>query len=161
MALVEHLIAKIPDAALRKAIEREVTDPKKRLTWGLVFERHIAETTLLLDAPVRPGSVAWKRQGSKAASLPGPGSRGHGTGGSPRGRGRGGAGSVGPDAARQAGATASCRPWRPSATRRGGHVTTRDPEMDRRKDVLRAEINRRLEQEIEREPLFARRWQLD
>jgi hypothetical protein len=33
--------------------------------------------------------------------------------------------------------------------------------MDRRKDVLRAEINRRLEQEIEREPLFARRWQLD
>jgi hypothetical protein len=73
MALVEHLIAKIPDAALRKAIEREVTDPKKRLTWGLVFERHTAETTLLLDAPVRPGSVAWKRPGSKAASLPGPG----------------------------------------------------------------------------------------
>ena len=51
MALVEHLIAQIPDAALRKAMEREVADLKKRLTWGLVFERHIPETALLLARP--------------------------------------------------------------------------------------------------------------
>lgn len=65
MALVEHLISQIPDAALRKAIEREVADLKKRLTWGLVFERHIPETTLLLDAPVRPGAVVWERRATR------------------------------------------------------------------------------------------------
>jgi hypothetical protein len=31
VALVEQLMAKIPDDALRKALEREVTDLKKRL----------------------------------------------------------------------------------------------------------------------------------
>jgi adenine-specific DNA-methyltransferase len=65
LALVEHLISQIPDAALRKALEREVADLKKRLTWGLVFERHIPETTFLLDAPVRPGSVVWERRTTK------------------------------------------------------------------------------------------------
>lgn len=65
MALVEHLISQVPDPALRKALEREVADLKKRLTWGLVFERHIPETTFLFDAPVRPGSVAWERRTAK------------------------------------------------------------------------------------------------
>lgn len=65
MALVEHLIAQIPDAALRKAIEREVADLKKRLNWGLVFERHIPESTRLLDAPIKVGSVVWDRQSAK------------------------------------------------------------------------------------------------
>jgi adenine-specific DNA-methyltransferase len=65
MALVEHLIAQIPDAALRTAIEREVTDLKKRLTWGLVFERHIPESTRLLAAPIKVGSVVWERRSKK------------------------------------------------------------------------------------------------
>jgi len=65
LALVEHLIAQIPDPALRKAIEREVADLKKRLTWGLVFERHIPETTFLLDAPARAGSIVWERRSAK------------------------------------------------------------------------------------------------
>lgn len=65
LALVEHLISQIPDPALRNALEREVADLKKRLTWGLVFERHIPETTFLLDAPVRPGSVVWERRTTK------------------------------------------------------------------------------------------------
>lgn len=62
MALVEHLMSQIPDAALRKALEREVADLKKRLTWGLVFERHIPETTRLVQAPARPGAIVWDRQ---------------------------------------------------------------------------------------------------
>jgi adenine-specific DNA-methyltransferase len=65
VALVEQLMAKVPDDALRKALEREVADLKKRLNWGLVFERHIPETVRLLHAPVRPGSIVWERQATK------------------------------------------------------------------------------------------------
>ncbi len=62
MALVEDLIAQIPDAALRTAIEREVAVLKKRLDWGLVFERHLPENVRLLVAPIKVGSVVWERR---------------------------------------------------------------------------------------------------
>ena len=62
MALVETLIGKIGDPALSAALAREVGDLKKRLSWGLVFERHLPESTRLLAAPVKVGSVVWERR---------------------------------------------------------------------------------------------------
>lgn len=65
MALLEELIARILDPDLRRDIEREVGDLKGRVSWGLVFERHLPESTRLLTAPIKPGSVVWERRSSK------------------------------------------------------------------------------------------------
>ncbi len=65
MALIETLISQITDPALRDALAREVTDLKKRTAFGLVFERHLPETTRLLVAPIRPGAVVYERRSTK------------------------------------------------------------------------------------------------
>jgi len=65
MALIETLISQIPDPALREALAREVGDLKKRLNWGLVFERHLPESTRLLSAPIKVGTVVWERRSAK------------------------------------------------------------------------------------------------
>src|SRR4051812_32727182 len=62
MATVETLIAQIGDKALQDAVAREVAELKKRLDWGLVFERHLPENVRALSAPVRSGSVVWERR---------------------------------------------------------------------------------------------------
>ena len=62
MSAIDDLIAQIPDthAKLREHIQREANDLKKKLKgekkFGLVFERHLPERTLLQGAPVRVGS---------------------------------------------------------------------------------------------------------
>ncbi len=88
MALIESLISQITDQALREALSREVGDLKKRLNWGLVFERHIPESTRLLSAPIRVGTAVWERLGH-ASPLPGPRDRGSRPGRCARGQGRG------------------------------------------------------------------------
>jgi adenine-specific DNA-methyltransferase len=35
---------------------------KKRLDWGLVFERHLPENIRALSGPIKPGSVVWDRR---------------------------------------------------------------------------------------------------
>lgn len=65
MALLEELIARIPNADLRRDIEREVGDLKGKVSWGLVFERHLPESVRLLSAPIKPGSVVWERRATK------------------------------------------------------------------------------------------------
>ena len=62
MASIETLIAQIDDAALREKLGREVAEMKKRLDWGLVFERHLPENSRALTAPIKPGSVVWERR---------------------------------------------------------------------------------------------------
>jgi adenine-specific DNA-methyltransferase len=62
LALIEDLVNRIEDPALREALGREINALKKRLSWGLVFERHIPETTRLLRAPLKPGAVVWERR---------------------------------------------------------------------------------------------------
>jgi hypothetical protein len=62
MATIETLIEQIGDKALRDAVPREVGELKKRLDWGLVFERHPPENVRALAAPIRPGSVVWERR---------------------------------------------------------------------------------------------------
>jgi adenine-specific DNA-methyltransferase len=65
LALLEELIARVFDPDLRRDIEREVGDLKGRVSWGLVFERHLPESTRLLTAPIKPGSVVWERRSAK------------------------------------------------------------------------------------------------
>jgi len=62
MATIETLITQIDDPALRDKLAREVAEMKKRLDWGLVFERHLPENVRALSAPIRSGSVVWERR---------------------------------------------------------------------------------------------------
>ena len=62
MATIETLITQIDDPALRDRLAREVSEMKKRLDWGLVFERHLPENVRALAAPIKPGSVVWERR---------------------------------------------------------------------------------------------------
>lgn len=65
MATIETLIEQIDDKTLRDAVAREVGELKKRLDWGLVFERHLPENVRTPLAPVRVGSVVWERRSTK------------------------------------------------------------------------------------------------
>lgn len=69
MALIETLAEQIADPALRKALSREIAQLKKRLSWGLVFEQHIPETTLLLSGTIRPGTVVYERRSMAPQSF--------------------------------------------------------------------------------------------
>ncbi len=62
MATIETLITQVDDPALRGKLAREVAEMKKRLDWGLVFERHLPENVRALSAPIKPGSVVWERR---------------------------------------------------------------------------------------------------
>jgi adenine-specific DNA-methyltransferase len=62
MASVETLIGQIGDPVLRERLGGEVAELKKRLSWGLVFERHLPENTRLLVAPIRVGTAVWERR---------------------------------------------------------------------------------------------------
>lgn len=65
MALVEDLVSRIDDPELRADLAREIGEMKKHTQWGLVFERHVPETTRLIDAPVKVGCVVWERCSAK------------------------------------------------------------------------------------------------
>ena len=69
MARVEQLIEQIEDGALRRELEREVGLMKERLAWGLVFERHLPESTLVLNGPVKRGSIVYERRVRKPVRL--------------------------------------------------------------------------------------------
>jgi adenine-specific DNA-methyltransferase len=62
MASIETLIGQIADGELRDLLVREFASLKKRLDWGLVFERHLPENTRLLTGPVRIGTLVWERR---------------------------------------------------------------------------------------------------
>lgn len=55
MAAINDLIARIQDPELRMRIEKEVKDLTKQKKFGLVFENHIPEMTLLYDYPISCG----------------------------------------------------------------------------------------------------------
>lgn len=62
MASIDTLVNQIADATLRDKLAREVSEMKKRLAWGLVFERHLPENTRLLSAPIKIGTAVWERR---------------------------------------------------------------------------------------------------
>lgn len=55
MAAINDLITRIQDPELRMRIEKEVKDLTKQKKFGLVFENHIPEMTLLYDYPISRG----------------------------------------------------------------------------------------------------------
>ena len=55
MAAIYDLIARIQDHELRMRIEKEVKDLAKQKKFGLVFEKHEPEMTLLYDYPINRG----------------------------------------------------------------------------------------------------------
>lgn len=57
MAKLDDLIAQVPDAKLRNQLTQAAGELRRRKKFGLVFEQHIPETTVLPDATVRKGSV--------------------------------------------------------------------------------------------------------
>lgn len=66
LATIETLIEQITDKVLRDAVAREFAELKKRLDWGLVFERHLPENVRALSAPIKVGSVVWERRSAKS-----------------------------------------------------------------------------------------------
>ena len=58
MAVIDELINQIENADLRERIKEEVNKMAKQKTYGLVFEEHLPECTLLYDFPVKQGSIA-------------------------------------------------------------------------------------------------------
>ena len=55
MAAINDLIARIQDPDLRQRIEKEVKELTKQKKFGLVFENHVPEMTLLYDYPISRG----------------------------------------------------------------------------------------------------------
>lgn len=58
MAAIDDLLQKIQDPVLRERLSREIRKVTKRKKFGLVYEEHLPECTLLYDVPVRKGSRA-------------------------------------------------------------------------------------------------------
>lgn len=63
MAAIHDLLAQVQDQALRERIEKEVDRLSKTKKFGLVFEEHLPECTLLYDVPVTKGSSVAKKTG--------------------------------------------------------------------------------------------------
>ncbi len=55
MAKIDDLINKIDNRELRLLIEQELSKIQRKRKFGLVFEEHMPECTLLFDIPVRRG----------------------------------------------------------------------------------------------------------
>jgi adenine-specific DNA-methyltransferase len=55
MAAINDLIARIPDADIRQRLEKELKELTKQKKFGLVFEKHVPEMTLLYDYPISRG----------------------------------------------------------------------------------------------------------
>lgn len=56
MAVLDDLINKITDLELRKLIKNEVEKLNKQKKFGLVYEDHLPEFTILYDSPINIGS---------------------------------------------------------------------------------------------------------
>lgn len=61
MAAIDDLISQIPDKTLRERIRSEVCKIGKRKKFGLVFENHLPECTLLYDHDVIRGRLVARR----------------------------------------------------------------------------------------------------
>ena len=55
MAAINDLIAQIKDSDLRQRVTKEVKELTKHKKFGLVFENHVPEMTLLYDYPISRG----------------------------------------------------------------------------------------------------------
>ncbi len=63
MSAINDLISQIENSELRERIQREVDKMAKQKKFGLVFEEHLPECSLLYDVPVRKGSKVAQKNG--------------------------------------------------------------------------------------------------
>lgn len=63
MAAIHDLLAQVQDQELRERIEKEIEKLSKTKKFGLVFEEHLPECTLLYDVPVKKGGTVAKKSG--------------------------------------------------------------------------------------------------
>lgn len=63
MSKIDDLISKIEDVELRNRIYDEVRKLKKQKKFGLVYEEHLPEATILYDVPVKRGASIVRRDG--------------------------------------------------------------------------------------------------
>lgn len=64
MAAIHDLLAQVQDEALRARLEQEINRLSKTKKFGLVFEEHLPDCTLLYDIPVKRGSTVAKKTGA-------------------------------------------------------------------------------------------------
>jgi adenine-specific DNA-methyltransferase len=64
MALIDDLLERIGEPALQEAIRGEVQKLRSQKSFGLVFERHIPELTVVTDAPIKAGDRVRRRDRS-------------------------------------------------------------------------------------------------
>jgi adenine-specific DNA-methyltransferase len=61
MALIDELVKQVNDRALRDALTKEIEVLRDRIDFGLVFDRHIPETTTVGNTPIRVGIAVLRR----------------------------------------------------------------------------------------------------
>lgn len=61
MARIEDLVSEIKDSILRKEVRRALTEAKRQLRFGLVYEDHSPEVAVLYGLPIKVGSVVQLR----------------------------------------------------------------------------------------------------
>lgn len=66
MATINDLIEQISNPQLRERVKEEVSKLTKQKKFGLVYETHEPEMTLMYDAPVRVGSKVVKREDAES-----------------------------------------------------------------------------------------------
>lgn len=66
MAKLDDLIGQISDEDLRAELNAALRDLRRGKKFGLVFEEHIPEVTLLHNFPLRVGSVVYRRKDASA-----------------------------------------------------------------------------------------------
>ena len=70
MATINDLIEQISSPQLRERVREEVSKLTKQKKFGLVYETHEPEMTLMYDAPVRVGSKVVKREDTESKITP-------------------------------------------------------------------------------------------
>ena len=70
MATINDLIEQISNPQLRERVREEVSKLTKQKKFGLVYETHEPEMTLMYDAPVRVGSKVVKREDTESKITP-------------------------------------------------------------------------------------------
>lgn len=69
MARLDDLVARVAEPALRRELEAALADTKRRQRFGLVFEEHIPEMSVLVGQPVQTGSLVQRRDEPSSGTL--------------------------------------------------------------------------------------------
>lgn len=69
MAAIHDLLAQVQDEALRARLEQEINRLSKTKKFGLVFEEHLPECTLLYALPVKRESTVAKKPEQSAGCM--------------------------------------------------------------------------------------------